>query len=127
MGAHSDRKGKKGELELAKFLREHGYPSARRGQQHAGGGDSPDVVCDELPGLHLECKRTERFRLYEAMAQAQRDAPARRVPIVAHRMNRREWVAVVPLADFLLLYGYAKIGHEELLGEPMEGDDEVSS
>ena len=67
MGAHSDWKGKKGELELAKFLREHGYPSARRGQQHAGGGDSPDVVCPELPGLHIENKRTERFRLYEAM------------------------------------------------------------
>ena len=123
MGAHSDRKGKVGERELAKFLREHGYPSARRGQQHAGGGDSPDVVCDELPGLHLECKRTERFRLYEAVAQAAADAGPKRVPVVAHRMNRREWVAVVDLADFLLLYGFAKVGHEAVLGEPMEGDD----
>ena len=98
MGAHSDRKGKVGERELAKFLREHGYPSARRGQQHEGGSDSPDVVCDELPGLHLECKRTERFRLYEAMAQAKNDAGPRRTPVVAHRTNRRGWVAGVGLA-----------------------------
>ncbi len=59
----------------------------------------------------------------DQIAQAKADASPRRVPVVAHRMNRREWVAVVDLADFLLLYGYAKVGHEAVLGEPMEGDD----
>jgi len=55
---NSKRKGKRGELELAKKLKEYGF-SARRGQQYSGiGGD--DVV--GLDGVHIECKRAERLR-----------------------------------------------------------------
>jgi hypothetical protein len=51
-----------------------------------------------LAGLHLECKRTEKLRLWEALGQATRDAGAS-VPAVCHRPNRRDWVVVVKLAD----------------------------
>ena len=52
---NSKKKGKKGELELARKLREFGY-DCRRGQQYSGiGGD--DVV--GLPHIHIECKRQE--------------------------------------------------------------------
>ena len=96
---NSRAKGKAGELELAKFLREHGFDEARRGVQYSGGGDSPDVV--GLPGFHIECKRTERGSLYDWLAQATRDAAADRVPTVAHRKSRQEWVAILRLEDFL--------------------------
>ena len=40
-------KGKVGEREFAELLRAHGF-DARRGQQFAGGADSPDVVSEAL-------------------------------------------------------------------------------
>ena len=100
---NSRNKGAAGERELAIFLREAGYPEAIRGQQHAGGKDSPDVRC---PGLteqfHVECKRVEKGQLYDWLAQAQRDGIGR-VPLVVHRRNKKEWVAILTLQDFLHL------------------------
>jgi len=98
---NSRQKGAAGERELAEFLRERGY-EARRGQQFSGGGDSPDVV-HNLEGIHFEVKRVETLRLYPALAQAKRDA-AGKVPIVAHRANNKEWVAVVSLEELLRLH-----------------------
>ena len=96
----SVEKGKVGERELAHFLTERGFP-ARRGQQHAGGADSPDIICDGLEDIHWEAKRVERGSLEDWLAQAIRDAAGRKVPVVAHRKNRGQWVAILPLEDFL--------------------------
>lgn len=98
---NSRTKGAVGERELADFLKARGY-EARRGQQFSGGGDSPDVV-HNLEGIHFEAKRTENLRLYPALAQAKRDA-GKKVPIVVHRANNKEWVAVVLLEDLLTLH-----------------------
>lgn len=95
---NSRHKGKCGELELAAFLRERGI-QARRGQQFSGGPDSPDVVTD-LAGVHFESKRCERGNPYEWLAQAIKDA-AGKLPVVAHRRNRQDWIAILPL-DALL-------------------------
>ncbi len=98
---NSRAKGKAGELELAAFLRDHGF-EARRGQQFAGGGDSPDIV-SSLPGFHIECKRVESGNLYVWMDQAMRDTPGAHIPVVMHRRSRKEWVAILPLPQFLKL------------------------
>lgn len=90
---NSRAKGARGELEAAAKLREHGY-EARRGQQFSGGGDSPDVV-HTIPGIHLEVKRVEKGQLYEWLEQAKRDA-GDKTPVVMHKRNRREWVAILP-------------------------------
>lgn len=100
MARMSKKKGKRGELEVAAILRDAGF-NARRGQQYSGSTESPDVVHD-IAGVHLEVKRTEVCRLYEFMEQAQRDANGL-IPVVVHRQSRREWVAVLPLANFLEL------------------------
>ena len=94
-------KGKEGERELAHFLAERGFP-AHRGQQFRGGTDSPDVVVEGLPDVHFECKRTERTNLDEWMAQAKADCGSK-IPVVAHRKNRGEWVAILPLSDLLTI------------------------
>ena len=99
MGMRSKRKGKVGELELASVLRAEGF-QAVRGQQYRGGSSSPDVVCHDLPEVHLEVKRCERLNLYDAVDQAKRDA-GEKIPVVCHRRSRREWVAVLPLVEFL--------------------------
>ena len=98
---NSRDKGKRGELELSHFLTEHGFP-ARRGQQFSGSPDSPDVICKSLP-FHFEVKRTECLSLYPAMQQAVNDAGESSVPLVAHRRNRREWLAILRLDDLLEL------------------------
>lgn len=98
---NSRDKGKRGELELAGELRKHGF-EARRGQQYSGANGDPDVI--GLPGIHIECKRTEKFALYDALAQAKADARADELPVVMHRKNRCEWVVVQPLADWIEMY-----------------------
>ena len=104
---NSRNKGAAGERELANYLKEKGFP-ASRGQQHAGGSDSPDVRCDALSFLHPEVKRTERFRLYPALEQAINDAGEGQTPVVIHRQNGKGWVAVLRLDDFLELFSWLK-------------------
>lgn len=53
---NSRQKGKVGERQAAAYLRSLGFTSAHRGVQYQGGTDSPDIVCDELPGVHIEVK-----------------------------------------------------------------------
>lgn len=97
MGLKSRNKGKVGEREAAHELARVLGIEARRGQQFAGGTDSPDVVteCDEL---HVEVKRTERLSLYTALDQSIADA-GDKLPVVLHRCNRRPWVVVLRLDD----------------------------
>ena len=99
MPINSRQKGKVGELELAKFFRDHGFDDARRGVQYKGGGDSPDVA--GLPGFHVECKRVEKGNLYDWLDQATQDAAPGDTPLVCHRRNHRTWVAILPLTTLL--------------------------
>lgn len=99
MGLHSKNKGKLGELEVAKLLARFGY-TARRGQQYAGGGNSPDVV-HNMDGFHIEVKRTERFALYPALEQANADKKPKEISVVFHRMNNKNWVVVMDAEEFL--------------------------
>lgn len=102
MTINSRQKGAAGERELAGVLRDHGF-DARRGQQFSGGKDSPDVVCTDLGDFHFECKRVQKGNLYDWLAQATRDAGDTKVPVVAHRRNNEQWVAILPLGQFLNL------------------------
>ena len=96
---HSLNKGKNGERELADFIRQRGF-AARRGVQYAGGGDSPDVV-HNIPGIHIECKRTETLQMWPALAQAQADCQPGNMPVVFHRPSRRPWIVILGASDFL--------------------------
>lgn len=101
----SRRKGKDGELELVRILREHGY-ECRRGQQYCGANGDADVV--GLPGIHFECKRVEKLNVDDAMNQAAKDAREGEMPIVVHRKNRTNWKATLWLEDLLVLYEAAR-------------------
>ncbi len=96
---NSIEKGKRGEREFAKMLREWGF-KARRGQQFSGDEDSPDVI-HNIPNIHFEVKRTETLRLDDAMKQAYADAGPKQVPVVAFKRNRGKWVAILPMDNFL--------------------------
>lgn len=101
MGLMSRTKGKVGERELAKLLTSEGF-TARRGVQFQGSTDSPDVVCEVLPRVHFEVKRCEALSVYRALEQARTDA-GEKMPIVAHRRNDCDWVAILSMRDLLQL------------------------
>ena len=94
---NSRAKGARAEREMAKeWVRVFGG-QARRGQQFAGGTDSPDVISSH-ENLHLEVKRCEAGNPYRWMDQAVRDA-GDKVPLVLHRRNGRDWLLIVRLDD----------------------------
>jgi Holliday junction resolvase len=115
MSARSRNKGKVGEREVAQLLRDHGF-DARRGVQFQGGPDSPDVI--GLPGVHVEVKRTESFRLYPALEQAKTERKDGDIPAVFHRANSRPWVVVLPAEDFLGLVRSSTSARPALYGSP---------
>lgn len=99
---NSREKGKRGEEELANYLKGKGF-NARRGQQFSAANGDPDVI--GLPGIHIECKRVEKLNLDAALEQSVRDARADEVPVVIHRKNRQQWRITLRLCDFLDIYG----------------------
>lgn len=104
MAVNGKRKGKDGELELARKFREHGY-NARRSVQYNGKEEEGQADILGLPGIHIECKRTERLNIYDAVNQAKRDSKGKQqIPVVFHRKNHCEWLAIMPLDDFMNLY-----------------------
>jgi hypothetical protein len=97
LGKLSKQKGKRGEREVAALFREQGF-FARRGVQFQGGINSPDVVTN-IPGLHVEVKRSETFQLYKSLEQAKADGGAR-AATVFHRSSNRPWVVCMTAVDF---------------------------
>ena len=102
MAINSKRKGKVGELELAKVLREYGYDCRRTNQYCGNTGEASDVV--GLPYIHIECKRVERLNLDDAIKQAERDAKSDELPTVFHRKNHHKWLVTMTLDDWMALY-----------------------
>lgn len=103
---NSKRKGNAGERELLHLLEGLGLDVHRNDQTYIGGKDNPDISL-EVDGkrFHLEVKRVERFNAYEAMEQAIEDSNGHAMPIVVHRRNRKPWLVVLRLGDFLALGG----------------------
>lgn len=104
MGKINSRdKGARYERHIAQVLREHGY-EAERGQQHAGGKDSPDVK-HNMTGIHIEAKAVEHLNLWNALAQSERDAGADEIPVVVFKRNRSKDYIALSFENFLKLFG----------------------
>ena len=105
MPINSRAKGARFERLLASRFREYGY-NARRSAQYCGkSGEAADIV--NLPGIHVEAKHVERLNIYEAIAQAKRDAAAgggNALPAVFHKKNHAEILVTMEFDDFMNLY-----------------------
>jgi len=102
---NSCAKGKNGERAWRDKLRDGGF-EARRGQKFSGSKDSPDVVCPGLPSIHFEVKYQKTFSstdMYDAVAQATRDAGDYKLPTVAFRKNNHDWLVIMTGNDWLNL------------------------
>lgn len=98
---NSKIKGKAGERELAKKLREYGFEDAKRTQQYCGVAGDADLI--GLDGIHIECKRVQRLNIHEAMRQATADAKGE-MPAVFHRRNHAKWMVTMYLDDWIKIY-----------------------
>ena len=129
MAVNGKRKGKNGENELARILREYGYEDVRRSVQYNGKEEDGQADLIGLPGIHIECKRTESFKMYDAVNQAVRDSEGKgEIPVVFHRRNKQGWVAIMRIEDFMHLYKGYEAGvqlADEILEEMGDGLDEV--
>lgn len=98
-------KGNRGERALRDCFRRAGWPNARRTQQYAGNtGDASDVTVPELPWLHLEAKNTEAKNFLDWLDQAFRDTEKnQKIPVVSHKRNGRDWIAMLKLSDLILI------------------------
>lgn len=90
-------KGKRGELEAAKVIREVLGIEAQRGRQYCGIDEAPDVRVS-IPDLYIEVKRTEKFHVVQILDRAAREAKEK-IPLVVHRPNRKPWVVCFYLRD----------------------------
>lgn len=101
MAINSRSKGKRGELEASKILREYGFDT-RRGVQYNGADGSADVV--GIDGIHLEIKRVQHLNIDTAMEQSISDAREGETPVVMHRKDRRPWLVTMRLEEWIKLY-----------------------
>ena len=110
-GKGSQRKGRAAELELSRILQSHGYPvEAGRARSY---GDVPDL--SGLPGVHIECKRSERTQVWAWMEQSQRDAQrfGDGLPAVFFRRSRSPWMVTMKLSDWIKIYQKGEQQHEK--------------
>lgn len=102
MAINSRQKGARFERSLAHRLNDYGF-ECRRGQQYCGAtGEADDVV--GLKGIHIEAKSVERLNIYDAIAQARRDANEDEFPTVFHKKNNKEILVTMPLEYWIELY-----------------------
>ena len=106
---NSKNKGKRFEIECVHMLKDKGFTEARRTAQYCGNsGDASDVV--GLTGIHIECKFSQHFRIYDYMTQAVRDSSkSGNKPAVFFRSNNKETLVCMRFDDWMDLYkGWSK-------------------
>lgn len=110
-GRMAKHKGAAGEREAAAALERLFGADFHRGRQYHGGPGTPDIKTS-IDELHVEVKRTEALRLYQALEQATHDAGEGKCAMVVHRPSRHPWAAIILLDDLprliKILHPYCK-------------------
>lgn len=110
-GRSAQAKGRRAEIELAAYLRQYGFDAAEPGAP-LNYGTEADIK--GIEGLHIECKRHEKLEINKWYEQAAGDAERMQDgrPVVIFRQNRRQWMIVLSLSDFLELQGGLNNGNK---------------
>lgn len=110
-GRSAQTKGRRAEIELAGYLQSKGYTEAKAGTA-LNYGKEPDVK--GIDGLHIECKRHEKLQINKWYEQSTADAERMKdgKPVVIYRQNRKHWMIVLSLADFIELQRGAENGNK---------------
>jgi len=103
---NSKRKGKTGELELAKIFSKF-LPKFERSQQYKGATHSSDIQCtdDRINAiLYVECKRCQNLKLDDWINKAKAEAAPIDYAVICHKKNHGRWMATLDLKDFLEMF-----------------------
>jgi hypothetical protein len=104
---NSRAKGKRAELDLAKFITPW-YPEACRNLDQFG-PKKMDLI--EVADLHIQCKHVEKLNVWNALDQAITEATEGRLPVLAFKRNwsasslpsRSKWFGALELDELLPL------------------------
>ena len=100
---NSKRKGKMGELNLVKKLKEYGYNCVRT-EQYNGKAEDSEADLRGLQGIHIEVKNREKHNIYDYIEQVKRDKNDNEIGTVFIKSNNKEWLCLLTLDDFMRLY-----------------------
>lgn len=95
---NSRKKGAEGEREFIRLHLAQHWPEAKRNLDQFG---DQKQDCLEAGGFHWQIKRTESFRLWDSIKQAEGEAYMGATPLVAFRRNHSPWY-VVARAEFIV-------------------------
>jgi len=106
---NSRAKGKAGELEVLKILRDElgeviGSSLARNLDQTRDGGH--DIV--GLQGWAIEVKRSKTSSIPMWWEQTCRQAGSSKIPALWYRLDRREWRVIIPMGVVTDLFEYSE-------------------
>lgn len=97
---NSRNKGAAGEREFINTHLRPYWPDACRNIDQFG-SDKRD--CLNVAACHFQIKRTESFRIWEAIKQAETEAAPIDLPVVAFRRNRSKWYCVIEASELVAL------------------------
>lgn len=110
---NSKAKGSRFERQVASMFKDWGYNAFRTAQYEGKSGNCADV--EGVPGLHIEAKHCEKMKLYDWIAQADRDNKASKhpkIPVVIHKANNKPVLVSMHFEDFIQLYREWEAGNE---------------
>ena len=126
------QKGSRGERACRDVWKKHGYEEAHRSQQYSGKGESSADLEGISELLHIEVKSGYSYKtIYDFLDQSIRDAKENQIPIVNCKMDRKEWLCVLRLDDFIKIWKAADTALNFIDGENIQctdclyADDEV--
>jgi Holliday junction resolvase len=102
VSATERRKGKEGELEVVRILRDHGWPQAERTARGVSQDGRGDIANGPLQA-HLEVRRRERINIWGCLEDAERGAAEGETPMLVFRRSRGRWYVALPLEELLPL------------------------
>jgi len=100
MSKSQRNKGASGERDVCNLIKEHLGVDVKRNlnQTREGGADI------KMPPFSIEVKRRARIgNIYDWMVQSQKSCSDGEKPIVICRADRRDWLVVMPISQFLQL------------------------
>jgi Holliday junction resolvase len=106
-GRAARTKGHNFERSVANYLKEKTGFTFKRGlsQTRSGSTEESDVVCEEIPLLHFECKKGKRTNIKGAYKQAienMKDETG--VPIIVTKDDREDTLVTMRIDDWIKLF-----------------------
>lgn len=105
-GRGARQKGFTFERDIAKALSEATGHEWKRGlgQTRGGGAEAADVISEDVPDVHVECKRQQRVSIKSAVKQALSDRDDGDLAVVVTKDDREETLVTMTWDDWVKMF-----------------------